>query len=130
MPETDELVEQVQRIRGYVELIDKEIFPVDCELLQYTVYSVIDRALLYLNHEKLETRFERIIAEVVDGIFRKFKNNLNTGNVENAVSSISDNGQSISYSNEIRNYLQSSSDNELFGGFTNVLARYRRPRML
>lgn len=123
--------DQVARIKKYVTTINKTI-DVDEEkdLLEYTIESVIDRALLYLNHNNLDERFEKVITDVVDNIFKKFKGNLNSEDVEMAISSMSDNGQSVSYFGEIKNYLQTSSDNELFGGFTNVLSRYRKARMI
>ena len=119
--------EQVERIEEYVRTMNETITDgtEDQALLEYAVKAVIDRALLYLNRDGLDERLEKVAADVVVSVFIKIKNN-----VESAISSISDNGQTVSYSGQIRNYLQTSSDNELFGGFTTLLARYRKARMI
>ena len=123
--------EQIERIKEYVLKFNKTIDETeDANLLEYAVEAVIDRTLLYLNHEKLEERFEKVVADVVGGIFNKYKTNLNTSGTDLAVASISDNGQSISYSNEIKNYLANSTDNELFSGFAGILSRYRRVNVI
>ncbi len=123
--------EQVERIKENVMKFNKTIDETeDADLLEYAVEAVIDRTLLYLNHERLEERFEKVVADVVGGIFNKYKTNLNTRGTDLAVSSISDNGQSISYSNEIKNYLANSTDNELFSGFAGILSRYRRVNVI
>lgn len=123
---------QVERIEEYVRTINATIEDdeEDNALLEYATKAVIDRALLYLNRNSLDERLEKVIADVVVGVFMKIKNNHTSTDVEAAISSISDNGQTVSYSGEVKNYLQTSSDNELFGGFTNVLARYRKARMI
>ena len=118
--------EQIDRIMLNVRKINKSIVEADEDLLEYAVESVIDRALLFLNHKDLDEKFEKIISDVVSGIFNKYKTNLNNSGTDLAVNSISDNGQSVSYSNEIKNYLANSTDNELFSGFAGILARYRR----
>lgn len=118
--------EQITRITNYVKKINKSIITTDEDLLDYAVRSVVDRVLLFLNHEELAEKFEKIVSDVVSGIFNKYKTNLNNGGTDLAVSSVSDNGQSISYSNEIKNYLANATDNELFSGFAGLLARYRR----
>ena len=123
--------EQVERIKENVMKFNKTIDETeDADLLEYAVEAVIDRTLLYLNHERLEERFEKVVADVVGGNFNKYKTNLNTRGTDLAVSSISDNGQSISYSNEIKNYLANSTDNELFSGFAGILSRYRRVNVI
>jgi len=121
---------QVQIIEDYVKKFNKAIGENDKELLTYSVEVVIDRALLYLGHDKLDKKFERIVADVVSGIFTKYKKNENNTDADSFVSSISDNGQSISYSNKIKNYLASTTDNELFGGFVGLLSRYRRIKVV
>jgi len=124
--------DQVERIEEYARTINATIEngEEDTALLEYAVEAVIDRALLYLNRNSLDERLEKVVADVVVSVFMKIKNNYNSSDVETAISSISDNGQTVSYSGEVKNYLQTSSDNELFGGFTNVLARYRKARMI
>ena len=117
--------EQIARIAENVKIVNKTITDYYFDLLDYVIKEVIDRALLYLNHEDLDVRFERVIVNIVDGIFRKYKISINNGEVEMGISSASDNGQSVSYFNEVKNYLTTASDNELFGGFVSLLSRYR-----
>ena len=50
--------------------------------------------------------------------------------VDHAIKSISDNGQSITYDNEITKYFSTASDEELFSGFTPILNRYRRIKVV
>lgn len=119
-------IDQKTRIEKYVKTFNKTITEDDDELLDYVVEAVVDRTLLYLNRNKLNQVFERVVADVVGGIFNKYKVNLNNSGTDLAINSVSDNGQSISYANEIRNYLANSTDNELFSGFAGLLNRYRR----
>jgi len=123
--------EQVKRIKEYVRTFNKLIDTEHEDLLTYAVEVVIDRVLFYLNHEVLEEKFERITADIVYGVFTKYKvNETKNPTTDTMVSSVSDNGQSISYSNEVRNYLNTASDNELLSGFTNLLSRYRRIKVV
>ena len=116
--------EQVERIKGYTKKINKTIE--DDDLLDYVADEILDRVKLYLNCDKLDEILERIIARIVSGIFNQTNSNLNSGSTEMAVSSMSDNGQTISFSGEVKNYLATTSDQEIFGGFTKLLDRYRR----
>ena len=123
--------EQIGRITEYVTTFNKTInAETDADLLEYAIEAVIDRTLLYLNREELDQKFEKVVSDVVGGIFNKYKTNENNSGTDLAVSSISDNGQSISYSNEIRNYLANTTDNELFSGFAVILSRYRRVNVI
>ncbi|MDO4979155.1 MAG: hypothetical protein Q4E47_03325 [Candidatus Saccharibacteria bacterium] len=117
--------EQLARIKEYVSAINKKATD-DEDLLEYAICEVFDRVLLYLNVDELAENLERIVARVVSGIFNQTFNSLETTQADSAINSMSDNGQSISYSNEIRNYLSSTDDNEVFASFTKLLAPYRR----
>ena len=123
-------VEQVARINTYVKKFNKSIEPDDEELLVYSIEMAINRALLYLNHTELSIQFERIVADIVGEVFSKYKKNINQIEPEIAVASVSDNGQSISYSNEIKTYFSSASDKELFGGFINLMSKFRRANVV
>ena len=116
--------EQVERIKGYAKKINKTIE--DDDLLDYVADEILDRVKLYLNCDKLDEILERVIARIVSGIFNQTNSNLNSGSTEMTVSSMSDNGQTISFSGEVKNYLATTSDQEIFGGFTKLLDRYRR----
>lgn len=130
--------EQIKRIEENVKKFNKNIGNEDKDLLTYSVEAVIDRVLLYLygiDYEitepiKIDVRLEKIVADVVSGIFTKYKKNESNKDVDLVVTNVSDNGQSISYSNEIRNYLATASDNELFCGCVNLISRYRRIKVV
>ena len=100
-------------------------------LLDEVVEEVVDRVSLYLNMQpehEFDARLVRVVARIVSGIFNQTNANVeNTGGPEMAISSISDNGQSISYSSDkVRTYLSTVEDDELFSGFANLLKVYRR----
>lgn len=119
--------EQKQRIIGYAKkLNDAAADPENADLLDLVVDEVGDRVLLYLNSADLPENVERIVARIVSGIFNQSFNTKSSTNADSAINSMSDNGQSISFSNEVKNYLASADDNTLFSGFADLLARYRR----
>ena len=119
--------EQKTKIIGYVKALNDTASQEDYQsLLDLVVEEVADRVLLYLNREDLPENIERVVARIVSGIFNQTANAKTSSTADSAISSMSDNGQSISYSNEIKNYLSSADDNELFAGFSKLLARYRR----
>ena len=119
--------EQKQRIIGYTQkLNDAAADPENADLLDLVVDEVGDRVLLYLNSADLPENVERIVARIVSGIFNQSFNAKSSTNADSAINSMSDNGQSISFSNEVKNYLASADDNTLFSGFADLLARYRR----
>ncbi len=115
--------EQIQRIEEYARILNHDI--TDDDLLDFVINEVIDRTLLYLNDTTLEERLERVVARVVAGVFAQSAAST-SGEVEHEISSISDNGQTISYSDRVKTYLISADDTELFGGFSKLLAPYRR----
>ena len=119
--------EQLDRIKGYVKVIDNAASDASANaLLEYCINEVYDRVLLYLNDTILDEALERVVARIVSGIFNQTTNSKTSTESDQAISSVSDNGQSVSFSNEIKNYLATTEDNELFAGFSKLLARYRR----
>lgn len=119
--------EQLDRIKGYVKVIDDAASETSANaLLEYCINEVCDRVLLYLNDTTLDEALERVVARIVSGIFNQTTNSKTSTESDQAISSVSDNGQSVSYSNEVKNYLASTEDNELFAGFAKLLAPYRR----
>lgn len=119
--------EQKTRIEGYVKkLNDAASVAANAEILDFATDEVADRVLLYLNREDLPVNIERIVARIVSGIFNQSVNAKSSTSADAAISSMSDNGQSISFANEVKNYLASVDDNELFAGFSKLLAPYRR----
>ena len=119
--------EQLDRIKGYVKVIDDATSDASANaLLEYCVNEVYDRVLLYLNDTTLDEALERVVARIVSGIFNQTTNSKSSTESDSAISSVSDNGQSVSFANEVKNYLATTEDNELFAGFSKLLARYRR----
>ena len=114
---------QETRIKEYAKLLNDKI--VDGDLLDFVTLEVIDRALVYLNDDELDTKLERIVARIVSGIFAESSNN-SSGDLAHDIKSISDNGQTITYSDQVKSYLISKDDEELFSGFSKLLAPYRR----
>lgn len=119
--------EQKANIADYVKKIsDAANSEENADLLDFSIDEVADRVLLYLNRKDLPTETEHIVARIVSRIFNQTINSKSSTVTDLAISSMSDNGQSISFSNEVKNYLSSANDNELFTGFAKLLAPYRR----
>lgn len=125
---------QITNIKDYLKIINNKIDNIEKEnkgLIDFCIEEVIDRILLYLNADKLSSKLERIIAKIVNTGLKKSLNELKSElAVESAISSISDNGQSISFSNEVTRYFSTVSDEELFTGFSSLLQRYRRIKVV
>lgn len=83
----------------------------------------------FLGADELKTQFERVVADVVSKVFHKYKKDQTTGPTAQ-IQTISDNGQSITYASEMRNYLMTASDNELFFGVIDLLKVYRKPKVV
>ncbi len=119
--------EQLTRIKGYVTTINETAAEqASNTLVEYCIAEVCDRVLLYLNDTVLDEALERVVARIVSGIFNQTINSKASTEADSAISSVSDNGQSVSFSNEVKNYLATTEDNELFAGYSKLLARYRR----
>ena len=114
---------QETRIKEYAKLLNDKIE--DGDLLDFVTLEVKDRVLVYLNDEVLDTKLERIVARIVSGVFTESLES-KYGELEHNISSVSDNGQTISYSDKVKSYLVSTDDSELFSGFSKLLAPYRR----
>jgi len=115
--------EQETRIKNYAKLLNNRIE--DGELLDFVTLEVLDRVLVYLNDSTLDQKLERIVARIVSGVFAESQES-SDGELSHNISSISDNGQTISYSEKVKSYLVSTDDEELFSGFSKLLAPYRR----
>ena len=114
---------QETRIKEYAKLLNDKIE--DGDLLDFVTLEVKDRVLVYLNDEVLDAKLERIVARIVSGVFTESLESKD-GELEHNISSVSDNGQTISYSDKVKSYLVSTDDSELFSGFSKLLAPYRR----
>ena len=102
------------------------------ELLTYTCEEVADRISLYLNLQpnedgifEFDERLVSIGARIVSGVFTQSKTNIAGTSVDSQITSVSDNGQSISFGDATRNYLATVADGELFSGCAELLKPFR-----
>ena len=122
---------QIAKIKGYLKIINKNVDSIDKDLIDFCINEVGDRVQLYLNSDTIPTKIERILANIVNtGLKKSLKQLEMSDDVDHAISSISDNGQSISYANEVTKYFTTTTDEELFTGFSNLLSRYRRIKVV
>ena len=123
--------EIIAKIKEYLQIINPNITINDNDLLDFVIREVLDRVQLYLNSETIPTQLERILANIVNtGLAKANASISNNGDVDQAVKSISDNGQSITYADGVKQYFATTNDEELFSGFTALLSRYRRVKVV
>lgn len=128
----------IPNIKKYLKIINTNTEKIEQEnegLIDFAIGEVLDRVQLYLNSENIPSKLERILASIVDNGLKKCLKNIeiskeDTTAVDRVVSSISDNGQSISYANEVTKYFTTVNDEELFTGFSALLSRYRRVKVV
>ena len=122
--------EIIAKIKEYLHIINPNL-DVTTDLVDFVIGEVLDRVQLYLNSDTIPTRLERILANIVNtGLTKANASISNDGEIDQVITAISDNGQSISYANEVRKYFTTASDEELFTGFTGLLSRYRRVKVV
>ena len=135
----------IEEIKDYALVIDSTL--TDDDFLEFVVASVVDRFLIYTNRQQLVAQYEedladyeadddiwedysfpvpevvkRVLASVVTGVYKNFQNT-----EDFSVSSVSDNGQSVSFNTELTNYLASQTDAKVFSGVTELLNKFRLP---
>lgn len=116
----------VTQIKDYLKILNNTIK--DDDLLNFVINETLDRVSLYLNSETVPSKLARILARMINTGLNKVNDEIN--GAEQVISSLSDNGQSISYANEVKKYFTSTTDEELFSGFTSILSRYRRVKVV
>jgi signal transduction histidine kinase len=129
---------QIANIKKYLKIINPMVDKIEesnKDLIGFVIDEVSDRVQLYLNSESIPTKLERILANIVNNGLKRCLKNIELSSEDNTavdqvVTSISDNGQSISYANEVTKYFTSVTDEELFTGFTSLLSRYRRIKVV
>lgn len=114
--------EQKTTVKEYVTTLDSTVVAGD--LLDIVVDLTADRVLLYLNETELDSKLERVVAQIAAANYHKVNNA--SGGVEKSISTVSDNGQSVSFTQSPMRYFSSAGDDELFSGFEKLLAAYRR----
>ena len=125
----------IANIKKYLKIINSNIDNIDTNLVDFAINEILDRVQLYLNSDSIPTKLERILANIVNTGLKKCLKEIEISKEDNTavdqvVSSISDNGQSISYANEVIKYFTTASDEELFTGFSSLLSRYRRIKVV
>ena len=126
------------KIKEYLNIVNKRLDEIEQNnegLIDFVIGEVTDRILLFLNRDTIPDKIERIVANIVNTGLTRCLNTIERtkegiADVDRAVSSVSDNGQSISYANEVTRYFTTASDDELFTGFTALLSRYRRVKVV
>ncbi len=118
---------QKQQIEQYAKKLNSNIPEPGDATLDFIVDEVADRVMIYLNADSVPAILNRVLARVVVGIFNKAQAEMTTtGGAEREIKQISDNGQSVTYGDEAKNYLASATDEDIFSGFEAILKRYRR----
>lgn len=128
----------IAKIKEYMKITNQNIDKIETEnkgLIDFCIGEVLDRVQLYLNSEIIPTKLERILANIVNTGLKKCLKEIEISKddvtaINQVVSSISDNGQSITYANEVIKYFTTVTDEELFTGFTSLLSRYRRIKVV
>ena len=119
--------DQKQQIEQYAKLLNSNIPEPSDATLDFIVDEVADRVMIYLNADTVDPVLNRVLARVVVGIYNKAQaEKTATGGAEREIKQISDNGQSVTYGDEAKNYLASATDEDIFSGFEAILKRYRR----
>lgn len=100
-------------------------------LVDFLALEMADRLSLYLNLDpsnklQYDERLVSISVRVVSSLLQEAKDKVAGSSTETKIQSISDNGQTITFSNVAKNYIATTSDSELFGGVANILKPYRR----
>nr|DAY26592.1 MAG TPA: tail connector protein [Caudoviricetes sp.] len=125
-------MERKEKIKNYLKIINPNI-QVDDDIITFSIEEVFDRLTLYLNRDDISENLDRLIGKIVNANIKKCIKDIElskNNEVDSHVTSIEDNGQKISYSSELVNYFSTKSDNEIFTGFTSLLSRYRRVKVV
>lgn len=106
-------------------------------LARDVVNEVADRISLYLqlqpnddNNYMFDERLIKVAARIASGVFTRTAEDKSGTGGDLQIASISDNGQSVSYADNVRSYLSTADDEEVFGGFAKLLKPFRRCRVV
>ena len=116
--------DQLSRIKNYAKTLNPKIE--NEGLLDFAIEDCVGRVLLYLSEDVLAENLERIVASIVSMNYLRLANFSASGENEYAISSVSDNGQSVSYSTSPKQTLLTARDDEIFLGFEAILKNHRR----
>ncbi|MBK2401750.1 hypothetical protein PT067_08205 [Erysipelothrix rhusiopathiae] len=110
------MMEMVQEIKKYLQVLEPNITITDVQ-----IDMILNRIKVYLNRSDIPFILSSTIAEM---IIEQAK--MNRKNDDDTISSISDNGQSISFSNKVFQSMMSQKDVDLFASHTAILNRFRK----
>lgn len=122
----------ISKLKEKLKIVNSSIENGD--LVDFMALEMADRLSLYLNlandnKPRYDERLVSISVRVVSSLLQEAKDKLSGSSTESKIQSISDNGQTITFSNIAKNYITTASDSELFGGVANILKPYRRIRV-
>ena len=120
--------DQKTTVKAYVTTLNSNVS--SGALLDLVLDTVVDRVLLYLNETVIDPKLNRVIAQLVVSSYKQAAADGTSVGMEQSISSVSDNGQTVSFSSKATQYLTSTNDQELFSGFTGLLNSYRRPHVI
>jgi len=118
--------DQKTTVIGYVTTLNSDI--AEGDVLDLVVDTVDDRVQLYLNDITIADSLLRVIAQVVVSVYKRTESS--AASDDRSVSSVTDNGQTVSYHQKPKQYLTSTTDDQLFTGFERLLAPYRRVHVI
>ena len=100
------------------------------ELVDFMALEMADRLSLYLNldtdNPSYDERLVSIATRVSNNLIQEVKDKVIGVDVMSKVQSVSDNGQTVNFTNITKNYVTTALDSELFEGVANILKPYRR----
>ena len=125
--------ETVDRVLSYTNR-KQLVLQYEEDVVDYPITDKEDTTETYYTFWKYYTGYpippevERALARVVVSNYKTVIANKDaTGNV---ITSIEDNGQKVSYGNELESYFVSKSDTEIFSSVKTVLDKYRLPNIV
>lgn len=100
------------------------------ELVDFMALEMADRLSLYLNldadNPSYDERLVSIATRVSNNLIQEVEDKVIGADVMAKVQSVSDNGQTVNFTNITKNYVTTALDSELFEGVANILKPYRR----
>ena len=95
--------ETINKIKEYLKIINDKTDVIDqtnVGLLDFVIGETIDRVLLFLGSDTLHAKLERVLANIVNTTLTRCRKTLERSNgngadIEHAITSLSDKGQSI-----------------------------------
>lgn len=94
---------------------------VDPDLLDYAIDELLSRTMLYLNMDSVPQKFEMALVNILVSQMTLYASDTSESNLKK----IEDNGQAITYGEQLLNFFATQPDNVVFSGTAGVLGRYR-----